>query len=141
MTMVFPLCSLFLHGSLVCGKRSCRRSVDERWAAVKIAIASVRKDENPQISPRPGRARFYLLYNGEGALLEVISNPFSRGGGGAGFGVAKMLADKGVRIVIGGTFGGKMEEALKSRGVKYQEMCATVREGIQRAIENENKGA
>jgi predicted Fe-Mo cluster-binding NifX family protein len=108
---------------------------------MKIAIASVGKDENSQISPRPGRARFYLVYNAQGALMEVLSNPFSRGGGGAGFGVAKMLADKDVRIVIGGAFGEKMEGALKSRGVKYREMSGTVREGVQRVMEEETQGA
>jgi predicted Fe-Mo cluster-binding NifX family protein len=105
---------------------------------MKIAVASVGKDENAQISPRPGRARFYLLYD-EGSLTEVLSNPFSRGGGGAGFGVAKMLADKDVRIVIGGAFGEKMEGALKSRGVKYREISGTVREGVRRVVE-ESKG-
>lgn len=100
---------------------------------MKIAVASVGKDENSQISPRPGRARFYLLYD-DGSLTEVLSNPFSRGGGGAGFGVAKMLADKGVCVVIGGAFGDKMEGALKVRGVKYLQMSGTVREAMQHVV-------
>jgi len=108
---------------------------------MKIAVASVGKDEGSQISPRPGRARFYLLYDSEGALMEVLSNPFSRGGGGAGFGVAKMLADKGVRIVVGGAFGEKMEEALRLRGVKYREMSGTVMEGVRRVVQEETQGA
>lgn len=107
---------------------------------MKIAVASVGKDEHSQISPRPGRARFYLLYD-EGALTEVLSNPFSRGGGGAGFGVAKMLADKGANIVIGGAFGEKMEGALKMRGVEYREMSGTVMEGVQRLMEEQTQGA
>ncbi|MBN2032870.1 MAG: hypothetical protein JW836_06300 [Deltaproteobacteria bacterium] len=65
-----------------------------------------------------------------------LSNPFSRGGG-AGFAVAKMPADKSVHIVIGGAFGEKMEDALKSRGVKYREMRTTVRQGILQVIEEE----
>ena len=102
---------------------------------MKIAIASVSRDENAEISPRPGRARFYLLFDEKGDLLEVISNPFSRGGGGAGFGVAKMLADKGVDIVVGGKFGENMEGALGERGLRYQQMTGSVREGLVRVIE------
>ena len=106
---------------------------------MKIAIASVGRDEEAEISPRPGRARFYLLYDETGELLEVISNPFSRGGGGAGFGVAKMLADKGVDIVIGGKFGENMEGALRGRGLRYHKMAGSVREGLGMIIEQEEK--
>jgi len=102
---------------------------------MKIAIASVSKDENGEISPRPGRAQFYLLFDESSKLLEVISNPFSRGGGGAGFGVAKMLADKGVDIVVGGQFGENMEGALRERGLKYYEMTGGVRDGLAGVIE------
>ena len=106
---------------------------------MKIAFASVDRDENAEISPRPGRARFYLLYDERGKLLEVISNPFSRGGGGAGFGVAKMLADKDVDIVVGGQFGENMEGASTERGLRYYEMSGSVREGLARVIEQEEK--
>ena len=102
---------------------------------MKIAVASVSRDENSEISPRPGRARFYLLFDERGELLEVISNPFSRGGGGAGFGVAKMLADRGVDVVVGGQFGENMEGALRERGLKYHEITGSVREGLVRAVE------
>lgn len=101
---------------------------------MRIAIASVSKEEGAEISPRPGRAPFYLLYDETGELLEVISNPFSRGGGGAGFGVAKMLADKGVDIVVGGQFGENMEGALRERGLKYSEMTGSVRDGLAGVI-------
>ena len=102
---------------------------------MKIAIASVSREENAEISPRPGRSKFYLLFDESGKLLEVISNPFSRGGGGAGFGVAKMLADRGVDIVVGGKFGENMEGALRGRGLRYYGMTGSVREGLVRVIE------
>jgi len=106
---------------------------------MKIAIASVSRNENAEINPRPGRARFYLLFDERGELLEVVSNPFSRGGGGAGFGVAKMLADKGVDVVVGGQFGENMEGVLRERGLKYYEITGSVREGLVRVIEQEEK--
>ena len=106
---------------------------------MRIAIASVSKDENSEMSPRPGRARFYLLFDENRKFLEVISNPFSCGGGGAGFGVAKMLADKEVDIVVGGQFGENMEGTLRERGLRYYEMTGSVREGLARVIEQEEK--
>jgi len=101
---------------------------------MKIAVASIGKDESSEVSPRPGRAKFYLIFDEGGALLEVMSNPFSRGGGGAGFGVAKMLADKGVDMVIGGQFGENMEGALKGRGLKYHEMTGSVKEALTQVL-------
>jgi predicted Fe-Mo cluster-binding NifX family protein len=101
---------------------------------MKIAVAAIHKEETSEVSPRSGRSKFYLIFNENGELLEVLSNPFSRGGGGAGFGVAKMLADKGVTIVIGAAFGGHMEEILKARGLRYYEMSGTVKEGLMRLI-------
>jgi predicted Fe-Mo cluster-binding NifX family protein len=106
---------------------------------MKIAVAAIGKDETSEVSPRSGRSKFYLIFNEKGDLLEVISNPFSRGGGGAGFGVAKMLADKGVNIVIGGAFGGNMEEILKARGLKYCEMSGSGKDAVARILAQEKE--
>ena len=99
---------------------------------MKIAVASTGRDESSVVSPRPGRAKFYLIFSGNGRLLETLSNPFSRGGGGAGFGVAKMLADKDVDVVVGGKFGEKMAAALAQRGLAYRTLEGYVREAVER---------
>jgi predicted Fe-Mo cluster-binding NifX family protein len=106
---------------------------------MKIAVAALSKDENSVVSPRSGRSKFYLIFDDNGNLLEVISNPFSRGGGGAGFGVAKMLADKNVDIVIGSQIGEHMEEALKNRGVKYFEIAGRAKDAVVRIIAQEKR--
>jgi predicted Fe-Mo cluster-binding NifX family protein len=95
-----------------------------------MAVASTGRDEASVISPRPGRSKFYLIFDEDGRFLETLSNPFSRGGGGAGFGVAKMLADKDVDVVVGGQFGDKMAEALAQRGLTYHAFEGSVREAI-----------
>lgn len=106
---------------------------------MRIAVASVGKEGTSEISPRSGRAKFYLIFDDKGNLLEVLSNPFSRGGGGAGFGVAKMLADKKVDVMIGCQIGEHMEEALKSRGLKFFEMEGRAKEAAARIIEQRRK--
>jgi predicted Fe-Mo cluster-binding NifX family protein len=97
---------------------------------MRIAVAAVGKDQNSEISPRSGRSKFYLIFDDRGNLLEVVSNPFSRGGGGAGFGVAKMLADKKVDVVIGSQKGEHLEEVLQGRGLKYHEMTGTAKDAV-----------
>ena len=106
---------------------------------MKIAVAAIGKDETSEVSPRSGRSKFYLIFNERGALLEVISNPFSRGGGGAGFAVAKMLADKDVDIVVGRQVGEHMDEILKIRGLKYYEMNGTAKDAVARILAQEGR--
>jgi len=106
---------------------------------MRIAVAAVGKYQNSEISPRSGRSKFYLLFDDRGNLLEVVSNPFSRGGGGAGFGVAKMLADKKVDIVIGCQKGEHMEEALQARGLKYYQMTGLAKDAVALILSTEKK--
>lgn len=86
---------------------------------MKIAIASENKDKKSNVSEKAGRAKYYLIVDKSGKLLETIDNPFSTGGGGAGFGVAKMLADKGVDTIVAGEFGSNMIQAMTERGLTH----------------------
>jgi predicted Fe-Mo cluster-binding NifX family protein len=86
---------------------------------MKIAIATTGKNESSEISFQAGRAPYYLIFNEKIELLEEVSNPFFVGGGGAGFAVAKMLADKGVNIMVAGEIGDNMKNALNQKGINY----------------------
>lgn len=86
---------------------------------MKIAVASEGKDIESKISERGGRAPYYLIFENK-KLIEVIKNPFAVGGGGAGFSVAYMLAEKKVDLVIAGKIGHNMESALSEKGIKIK---------------------
>ena len=101
---------------------------------MKIAIASEGKDKKAKVDIRAGRAPYYLIFDETKNLSETISNPFSIGSGGAGFSVAKMLADKDVNLVIAGEFGGKMVDAMKERGLESHEFTGTVEEALDNFI-------
>ena len=98
---------------------------------MKIAIASKEKKPESDISDMAGRAPYYLIFDGDGKLLKTIKNPFSIGGGGAGWGVAKMLADEGINVVIAGRFGQNMIQALKERGISYRESGGSVKDAVK----------
>lgn len=98
---------------------------------MKVAIASLGENENSQISPVGGRAPYYLIFENK-KLVKVIKNPFRIGGGGAGFGVAKMLADEGVEMVVAGRIGPNMKAALEEKGIKYLEATGVVREVLDK---------
>lgn len=87
---------------------------------MKIAVASMGKDENSKVSEVSGRAPYYLIFEGK-KLVKTIKNPFAVGGGGAGFGVAQMLANEDVKLVVSGKFGANMVGALEAKGIKIKE--------------------
>ena len=97
---------------------------------MKIAIASEGKDENSEISSRGARAPFYLVFEKEN-LIEAIKNPFAVGGGGAGWSVAHMLADKKIDLVIAERIGPNMEMALKEKGLKSKEASGKVKDFVK----------
>ena len=98
---------------------------------MKIAVAAINKNENSEISSRAGRSPYYLIFNEKGEFLEIISNPFVLGGGGVGMAVAKMLADKDVKIIIAGVIGENMASALDERGIKYYEKQGLAKEALK----------
>jgi len=87
---------------------------------MKTAIASEGKELDSEVSNKGGRAPYYLIFENK-ELIETIKNPFLSGGG-AGFSVAYMLANKKVNLVItSGKLGQNMETALKEKGIVFKE--------------------
>ena len=107
---------------------------------MKIAIASTGKTKNDNISEKAGRAPYYLIFDDSENLIEKIDNPFSFGSGGAGFSVAKMLADKKINIVVAEKFGPKMTDALEERGLKYYEFDGKVSDALTSILNQTKNG-
>ncbi len=93
----------------------------------RIAVASEGKTPESEVSLKGGRAPYYLIFEDK-KLIEVIKNPFAVGGGGAGWSVAYMLADKKVDLVIAGRIGGNMQTALEQKGIEFKEASGKVKE-------------
>lgn len=103
---------------------------------MKIAIAIVDKKRNSEISSRGGRAPYYLIFDEKEEGSEIISNPFSVGGGGVGPAVAKMLADMDINIFVAESVGEKMAEALDERGVEHYEMKGGINDALSHFLKN-----
>jgi predicted Fe-Mo cluster-binding NifX family protein len=96
---------------------------------MKTAIASDGKDKESNISIKGGRAPYYLIFENKN-LVETIKNPFAAGGGGAGWSVAHMLANKKVKRVIAGKLGENMKTALKEKNIELKEIRGKIKENI-----------
>ena len=101
---------------------------------MKIAISSIGKDENSEVSYVTGKAPYFLIFE-NGKLVKVLSNPFRIGGGGAGFSVAEMLSDEKVEMIVSGEFGGNIIGALESKDIEYKEISeVTVKEALEKVL-------
>ena len=101
---------------------------------VKIAVASNNKNATSNVGTIAGRSPYYLIFNSTGKLIEVIENPHKGVRGGAGPSTANFLAEKGVTIVIAETFGGKMINAMKSKGMTYFEFKGIANDAVKRVL-------
>jgi predicted Fe-Mo cluster-binding NifX family protein len=98
---------------------------------MRIGIAVNENSENSIIGMNAGRARFFMVFEGNN-LIETIENPFRVGAGGAGFGVTKMLADKGVEKIVAGKFGPNFISAMNERDILFVEMKGTVKDFFEK---------
>lgn len=100
----------------------------------KIAVASDGNTPASAVSPLAARSSYYLIFDRKGVFIEAFSNPHKNAGGGAGSLVVDFLAGKGVKTVIAGTFGDKMVDAMKTRGIHHIEFKGTAPDAVKKAL-------
>ena len=83
----------------------------------RIAVASDEKVPDAAVSSQAGRSPFFLLFDEKGMFLEAIDNPYTEAKT-RGTAVADFLAAKGVTIVVAGSFGDRITEGMKNKGIR-----------------------
>jgi len=102
----------------------------------KIAVASDGNTQASAVNPVAGKSSYYLIFDGNGAFIEVISNPHKSAGGGRYSLVVDFLAGKGATTIIAGSFGDKMITTMKAKGINYIEFKGTVADAVKKAVKN-----
>ena len=83
-----------------------------------IAVTALGNDLNAALDPRFGRAQNFVLVDSDsGEILESITNPNVAAGGGAGIATAQMIANRGVKAIIAGSFGPNAFNVLNAAGI------------------------
>lgn len=99
-----------------------------------VAVAAVDRTENSQVSSKAARAPYYLIFEKDGKLLEIISNPYHSAARRAGPKVAGLLAGKNVTVVVAGGFGHRMKAALDGEGIRSYETTGVVKKVVQELL-------
>jgi len=85
---------------------------------MKIAIATENNDPSAEISSQGARALFYLIFDEDSHLSEIIENTYASNATQVGPDVANMLNNIHVTKVIAGRFGLKFQESLENNHVE-----------------------
>jgi predicted Fe-Mo cluster-binding NifX family protein len=103
----------------------------------KVAVAAEGKTTAAEVSGVAARSPYFLIFDGDGKLLEAVENPYRSAGGGAGTSVVPFLAQRGITVIVAGKFGGKMIRAMKDEGIGYLELRGTAEAAVIKALEVE----
>jgi predicted Fe-Mo cluster-binding NifX family protein len=97
----------------------------------KIAVASCDKTAKTSVSNMAAKCPYYLIFNNKRELIEVIDNPYRDASGGAGPSAANFLAQRDIDIIVAESFGSKMINTLKNKGVTYFEFKGRVDDAVK----------
>lgn len=106
---------------------------------MKIAVTAVGPDLDSDVDPRFGRAKYIVILDENGNLLEAVDNSSNVNAmQGAGIQAGKLLADKQVDVLLTGHCGPNAYQALQAVGVKVGvNQSGTVRESFERFKNNQ----
>lgn len=100
----------------------------------KIAVAAESDLEGASVSLRAARARFILIFDDEGNLLETHAYPM-RSENQAGPELAAWLAGKNVKIFISGNVGRNLSRSLELEKITWIEASGSVSRAVKSAID------
>ena len=101
---------------------------------MKIAVAASSKTAKASVSNMAAKCPYYLIFNNKGELIEVIDNPYRDASGGAGPSAANFLAQRDIDIIVAGSFGSKMIDALRNSGKTHFEFKGRVDDAVNRVF-------
>jgi len=106
---------------------------------VIIAVAADGETLKDSVSHVAARCPYFLIVDSEGKLSEVVENPYKDNRGGAGVSAANFLAGRNVTVVVAGSIGNKMRDALEVQDITYCEFEGNVEEAIREILEKEDR--
>ena len=125
--LVFISCVLIFQPYLMGGEK------------VIIAVAADGETLEDSVSHVAARCPYFLIVDSKGKLSEVVENPYKDNRGGAGVSAANFLAGRNVTVVVAGSIGNKMQDALEVQEITYYEFEGSVEEAVREILEKEDQ--
>lgn len=106
----------------------------QQGSARVIAIAASGKTLSASVSNQAGRSPFFLLVDRQGALVGAVDNPY-KDAGNAGIPTLDFLAGKGVNVVVAESFGSRIVDVMKDKGMRPVEFKGIAKDAVRKALE------
>jgi predicted Fe-Mo cluster-binding NifX family protein len=97
-------------------------------------MASSGKTPAGHIGNVAARSPYFLFFDSQGHLIEVLENPYRDVGGRAGPLVADLMAEKGVTSVVAGNFGQNIVASLDKKGIQHIELSGQVGKALESVL-------
>ncbi|WP_291466182.1 NifB/NifX family molybdenum-iron cluster-binding protein [Desulfobacula sp.] len=107
---------------------------------MKIAVPAIGSEKNSLISEKTGKAPFFLIFDEKGNFIEAIKNPAKDQSGGISRTVVALLSDKNVTMIIAGSIGVKMKQALTDHHINFVNKIGTADDAVKTIIQKTIKG-
>jgi predicted Fe-Mo cluster-binding NifX family protein len=92
---------------------------------MKIAVSASSSSVDAELDERFGRCRCFVVADPEGAVLDPVENRHA-GGSAAGIQAARLLADRGVSVVLTGRCGPNASDTLEAAGIQVVTGCGGI---------------
>lgn len=101
---------------------------------MRIAVTATGTDLHSAVDPRFGRARYIVIVDETGKLIEAVDNSAGMNSmGGAGIQAGKLMADRKVDVLLTGNCGPNAFKTLNAANIKVViNQSGTVQEAIER---------
>ena len=102
--------------------------------ASMVAVAANGNTVSAAVGNQPGRSPFFLFFDKKGAFVEAVSNPY-KDSGNAGIPTLELLAGKGIKVLVAGSFGGRIVEIMKEKGIRPVEFKGSAKDAVKKALD------
>ena len=120
------LCTLLLGASAL--------ALAQQTKSPLVAVAANGNTVSASVGNQPGRSPFFLFFDKEGAFVEAVSNPY-KDSGNAGIPTLELLAGKGIKVLVAGSFGGRIVEVMKEKGIRPVEFKGSAKDAVKKALD------
>jgi predicted Fe-Mo cluster-binding NifX family protein len=99
-----------------------------------IAVAANGNTISASVGSQPGRSPFFLFFDKQGTFVEAVNNPY-KDAGNAGIPTLDFLASKGIKVLVAESYGPKIVEVMKEKGIRPVEFKGSAKDAVKKALE------